>query len=187
MLQFSRSSCLIGDERWENEVIRERELIDIYQFNSFSKFYFNGGNSLWVIHHQSSSIQLIDRHPSQITLQQAYSQRKCNMRSKIQWLTDFCSSHYVSQFAAFFIDSRAKISIVKSYNYEITQNQQPQYIDSQFPMLCSTQKALQPTTKHDNDPSAGSPTETLLRLHLPLDDKIYTTSLQLSTSKPINN
>ena len=54
-------------------------------------------------------------------------------------------------------------------------------------MLCSTQKALQPTTKHDNDPSAGSPTETLLRLHLPLDDKIYTTSLQLSTSKPINN
>ena len=116
MLQFSRSSCLIGDERWE-EVIRERELIDIYQFNSFSKFYFNGGNSyIVVIHHQSSSIQLIDRHPSQITLQQAYSQRKCNMRSKIQWLTDFCSSHYVSQFAAFFIDSRAKISIVKSYN-----------------------------------------------------------------------
>ena len=28
-----------------------------------------------------------------------------------------------------------------------------------------------------NDPSAGSPTETLLRLHLPLNDKIYTTSL----------
>lgn len=27
-----------------------------------------------------------------------------------------------------------------------------------------------------NDPSAGSPTETLLRLHLPLNDKIYTTS-----------
>ena len=29
-----------------------------------------------------------------------------------------------------------------------------------------------------NDPSAGSPTETLLRLHLPLNDKIYTTSLR---------
>ena len=28
-----------------------------------------------------------------------------------------------------------------------------------------------------NDPSAGSPTETLLRLHLPLNGKIYTTSL----------
>ncbi len=27
-----------------------------------------------------------------------------------------------------------------------------------------------------NDPSAGSPTETLLRLHLPLDGKVYSTS-----------
>ena len=27
-----------------------------------------------------------------------------------------------------------------------------------------------------NDPSAGSPTETLLRLHLPLDDEVYSTS-----------
>ena len=28
---------------------------------------------------------------------------------------------------------------------------------------------------HDNDPSAGSPTETLLRLLLPLSDKVYLT------------
>ena len=28
----------------------------------------------------------------------------------------------------------------------------------------------------DNDPSAGSPTETLLRLHLPLNDKVQTSS-----------
>jgi len=34
------------------------------------------------------------------------------MRSKIWWLTEFCNSHYLSHFAAFFIDSRAKISIV---------------------------------------------------------------------------
>ncbi len=27
-----------------------------------------------------------------------------------------------------------------------------------------------------NDPSAGSPTETLLRLHLPLNDEVYSTS-----------
>ena len=27
-----------------------------------------------------------------------------------------------------------------------------------------------------NDPSAGSPTETLLRLHLPLSDKVWTSS-----------
>ena len=37
-----------------------------------------------------------------------------NMRSKIRWFTEFCNSHYVSQFAAFFIDARAKRSTVKS-------------------------------------------------------------------------
>ena len=41
-----------------------------------------------------------------------------------------------------------------------------------------TQKRLSPFLNiNKNDPSAGSPTETLLRLHLPLNDKIYTTSL----------
>ena len=34
-------------------------------------------------------------------------------------------------------------------------------------------------TSNINDPSAGSPTETLLRLHLPLNGKIYTTSYQI--------
>ena len=34
----------------------------------------------------------------------------------------------------------------------------------------------------NNDPSAGSPTETLLRLHLPLNGKIYTTSLNNNQS-----
>ena len=172
MLQFSRSSCLIGDERWKCE---EKGLIDIYQFNSNLFIHFNGGSYRWT-HHQSSSTPLSwikSRHSSQITLQQAYSQRKCNMRSKIQWLTDFCSSHYISQFAAFFIDSRAKISIVKSYN-KITPNQLLHF--TQFPMLGSNKTAT--PISHTNDPSAGSPTETLLRLHLPLDDKIYTTSLQ---------
>ena len=33
--------------------------------------------------------------------------RKCNMRSKFRCLTEFSNSHYVSQFAAFFIDVRA--------------------------------------------------------------------------------
>ena len=37
-----------------------------------------------------------------------------NMRSKIWWFTEFCNSHYVSHFAAFFIVARTKISIVKS-------------------------------------------------------------------------
>ena len=106
------------------------------------------------------------------------------MRSKIQWLTDFCSSHYISQFAAFFIDSRAKISIVKSYNTIKTITHQ---IHSTTHSIAQQVTNNPPTTYNhtfiNNDPSAGSPTETLLRLHLPLDDKIYTTSLQLLQSK----
>jgi len=37
-----------------------------------------------------------------------------NVRSKVQWLTELCNSHYVSQFAAFFIDTRAERSTVES-------------------------------------------------------------------------
>lgn len=47
-------------------------------------------------------------------------------------------------------------------------------------MLLPKQKKKNPFSKllnFFNDPSAGSPTETLLRLHLPLNGKIYTTSL----------
>ena len=38
----------------------------------------------------------------------------------------------------------------------------------------------------DNDPSAGSPTETLLRLHLPLSDKVRRDSLDQIPIKEIN-
>ncbi|KAI9070558.1 hypothetical protein K1719_047472 [Acacia pycnantha] len=37
---------------------------------------------------------------------------------------------------------------------------------------------------HDNDPSAGSPTETLLRLLLPLNDKVQWTSRDVAGSEP---
>lgn len=57
----------------------------------------------------------ISSYTNQTILKQVYSQRKCNMRSKIWWLTEFCNSHYLSHFAAFFIESRAKISIAYSY------------------------------------------------------------------------
>ena len=40
--------------------------------------------------------------------------RKRNLRSKIWWFTEFCNSHYVSHFAAFFIVAWAKISVAKS-------------------------------------------------------------------------
>ncbi|KZV30620.1 RRNA intron-encoded homing endonuclease [Dorcoceras hygrometricum] len=47
--------------------------------------------------------------------------------------------------------------------------------------------AAQAETKHiryDNDPSAGSPTETLLRLLLPLNDKVQWTSRYVACSEP---
>ena len=37
-----------------------------------------------------------------------------NLRSKIWWFTEFCNSHYVSHFAAFFIVAGTKISVAKS-------------------------------------------------------------------------
>lgn len=39
----------------------------------------------------------------------------------------------------------------------------------------------------DNDPSAGSPTETLLRLHLPLNDKVRTSSRSQAPMKEPNH
>jgi hypothetical protein len=38
------------------------------------------------------------------------------VRSKIRWFTEFCNSHYLSHFAAFFIDARAKRSVVESFD-----------------------------------------------------------------------
>ncbi|KAJ0043558.1 hypothetical protein Pint_17103 [Pistacia integerrima] len=40
------------------------------------------------------------------------------------------------------------------------------------------------STGFDNDPSAGSPTETLLRLLLPLNDKVQWTSRDVAGSEP---
>ncbi|KAG6411843.1 hypothetical protein SASPL_129927 [Salvia splendens] len=79
-----------------------------------------------------------------------------NLRSKTRWFTGFCNSHQVSHFATFFIDARAEISVAES-RYDI----------------CI-----------DNDPSAGSPTETLLRLLLPLNDKVQWTSRDVAGGEP---
>lgn len=38
-----------------------------------------------------------------------------NLHSKTWWFRRFCNSHQVSYFTAFFIDTRAKISIAESY------------------------------------------------------------------------
>ena len=59
----------------------------------------------------------------------------------------------------------------------IKSSQVPVTLTSSILTQVSSLSLASPTIKTlSNDPSAGSPTETLLRLHLPLNDKIYTTS-----------
>ena len=41
--------------------------------------------------------------------------QECHLHSKIQWFTEFCNSHYVSQFAAFFINVQAIVNIFKQH------------------------------------------------------------------------
>ena len=155
------------------------------------------------------------------------------MRSKFWWFTELCNSHYVSQFAAFFIDTRAERSTVESRRFisylqvkergwrKLPFNTPiPFTSDLTFRMngflVCGLgfwgylslkvkrKRAFYSLTKlltwiegnlfhvhsrfcfvwgmHVNDPSAGSPTETLLRLLLPLSDKVYLTSRILADS-----
>ena len=50
--------------------------------------------------------------------------------------------------------------------------------------MCSRQQSGR---GHVNDPSAGSPTETLLRLLLPLNDQVWTSFRQLEATKAARN
>ena len=135
--------------------------------------------------------------------------RKRNLRSKIWWFTEFCNSHYVSHFAAFFIVARTKRSIVKScfkkffffviktvfrqhkhrgVFFLVRKFEFPQKNSPPFPgkgnNIEKTQKKKQCTLGYGkkryldfvDDPSAGSPTETLLRLLLPLNIQVWGTS-----------
>lgn len=117
------------------------------------------------------------------------------MRSKIRWFTEFCNSHYLSHFAAFFIDARTKRSVVESFNdCIITQTTRfSRVLEVLWRALGGTShRRGDPTGTAKatngmldtglevgpgrpllgNDPSAGSPTETLLRLLLPLNDQV---------------
>ena len=168
MLQFSRSSCLIWDCRLgleEEDFFTWDPPSDVAVPLNYSINCFEGSTSA------QSSPCISTRQQTETTLKQTYSQRKCNVRSKIRWLTEFCNSHYLSHFAAFFIVSKAKISIANSCF--LSSNNINYFKNSLIPHEVPTNSL----SIHKNDPSAGSPTETLLRLHLPLNDKIYTTSL----------
>ena len=129
--------------------------------------------------------------------------RKRSMRSKSYWFTEFCNSQCLSHFAAPFIVVRAETSVAEScslmHRWRPPEQTQIQCISrnsgswterktvqccTHYPRALHEEADAIPTqnlTKvvHSecwirvNDPSAGSPTETLLRLLLPLSDKVH--------------
>ncbi len=62
--------------------------------------------------HTQKMVELRDEwHSNRCTFRNT---RRCKVRSKIRWFTEICNSHYLSHFAAFFIDAWAKRSVVNS-------------------------------------------------------------------------
>ncbi|KAF2281649.1 hypothetical protein GH714_044024 [Hevea brasiliensis] len=118
-----------------------------------------------------------------------------NLRSKTRWFAGFCNSHQVSHFAAFFIDARAEISVAESrYGPRRAGGARPSLLPRPFgatgdrrprgPRVCGRVRGSFCGAGFDNDPSAGSPTETLLRLLLPLNDKVQWTSRDVAGGEP---
>ena len=122
------------------------------------------------------------------------------MRSAFYWFSKFCHSQSLSHFAASFIDIRAEASIAKSCEKITTSRSSKTEVDRlTVASYLSYAPLAQPGRAHEdfkspfqrsihphrldseveldifvlNDPSAGSPTETLLRLLLPLSDKVH--------------
>ena len=74
------------------------------------------------------------------------------VRSKIRWFTEFCNSHYVSHFAAFFIDARAKRSVVESCINCVIAKQR--YILHCIQSLC--ENVSPPSDEPKEDPRGGA-------------------------------
>ena len=125
--------------------------------------------------------------------------QKRSPHSTSNWFTEFCKSLCLSQFTASFINDWAKESIAedassfKKQKHISSREMKQQHITQEAMFLANCCPAVskltfnrqdaQQTSKihnqasHANDPSAGSPTETLLRLLLPLNDKVRKTFL----------
>ncbi|KAL2453485.1 Uncharacterized protein Adt_49018 [Abeliophyllum distichum] len=107
---------------------------------------------------------------------------------KLEWFTGFCNSHQVSHFAAFFIDARAEIlrcpRVVLNWRHALFPGAHRNGASQRAGSVVEYSLCAFCARGFDNDPSAGSPTETLLRLLLPLNDKVQWTSRDVAGSKP---
>ncbi|GAA0187425.1 hypothetical protein LIER_34713 [Lithospermum erythrorhizon] len=110
-----------------------------------------------------------------------------NLRSKTRWFTGFCNSHQVSHFATFFIDARAEISVAESRCGLERIHLQASMLREQESMVQALVKVFLGASRaggFDNNPSVGSPAETLLRLVLPLNDQVQWTSQDVLGNEP---
>ena len=124
-----------------------------------------------------------------VNLQTRY--RKHTLRSRLCSFTDFCISQCLSHFAALFIDPWDETFIVKSYHFSRSHTRMQGFLTQVrgfpahrkvasnriivncMPSKLTSQVKSAIIENRANDPSAGSPTETLLRLLLPLSDKVH--------------
>ena len=130
------------------------------------------------------------QHKMQTALNQTYFQVwpwKCSMRSTFFWFAEFCHSQCLSHLAASFIVAWAETSIAKSCKVMLISFQRTKVVkkvssDRHYDIShdASLRKSYDSHSsfrvdmcKRCIDPSAGSPTETLLRLLLPLSNKVY--------------
>lgn len=73
---------------------------------------------------------------------------------------------------------------VGSFAAPLPRNEGREPLPNRSPVALETRSRSVLVKGHDNDPSAGSPTETLLRLLLPLNDKVQWTSRDVGGGEP---
>ena len=118
MLKFGGCSCLISGADWR-KLISEFLMLSLTQRNHFCKWplrwklnfthsYLTRKTNLNRIEIWEINLTHWNKHADRIS-------RQRSLRSKIWWLAEFCNSHCVSHFAAFFIVMGTKISIVENF------------------------------------------------------------------------
>ena len=118
---------LVIAHSWKQQQHNTKALIVITPVVVFAQtplICFRGADSSW-----KPALPPFPSHIQKINLEQLRSfkwhsnrhaprnTKERKMRSKIRWFTEFCNSHYLSHFAAFFIDARAKRSVAESCMY----------------------------------------------------------------------
>jgi hypothetical protein len=127
MLKFSGCSCLISDEDW-----RWRFVIHLCRWSRGSDeitlicdHFVRGKHLMNSFSTRECDLNRIKMYDVNLTHWNKHGQRISSdrgMRSKIWWLAEFCNSHCVSHFAAFFIVMGTKISIVENFRFLFLNN-----------------------------------------------------------------